>query len=161
MMPGVPKEVRNAEIDDRQIGRIEAIIRSMTTAERIEPDLIDGSRRVRIATGSGTDPTEVGRAASSSSRRCAKMMKRMGGMGTKRLPSPAARRPRARARARARAAARTGGGGSHRRARPRCGCRTSRPVASVAPGLPNLGGTGPNGLPDLGLGDGFRRPLIA
>ena len=54
MMPGMPKEIRNAEIDDGQIGRVEAIIRSMTPAERADPDLIDASRRARIADGSGT-----------------------------------------------------------------------------------------------------------
>ena len=51
MMPGIPKEARDVEIDDRQIARIEGIIRSMTPAERADPDLIDGlaasaSRRV-------------------------------------------------------------------------------------------------------------------
>ena len=45
MLPGMPKEMRNAEIDDREITRIEAIIRSMTPAERRKPDLINGSRR--------------------------------------------------------------------------------------------------------------------
>jgi signal recognition particle subunit SRP54 len=55
MLPGVPKEVRNAEIDDREIARVEAIIQSMTPAERVRPEVIDGSRRARIATGSGTN----------------------------------------------------------------------------------------------------------
>ena len=47
----MPKEVRNAEIDDREIARIEAIIRSMTPEERRKPELINGSRRGRIAQG--------------------------------------------------------------------------------------------------------------
>jgi signal recognition particle subunit SRP54 len=59
MLPGMPKEVRNAEIDDKEIGRVEAIIRSMTPAERRKPELINGSRRTRIARGSGTTTTEV------------------------------------------------------------------------------------------------------
>jgi signal recognition particle subunit SRP54 len=59
MLPGVPKEVRNAKIDDKDVGRIEAIIRSMTPREREEPALLDGSRRLRIANGSGTTTTEV------------------------------------------------------------------------------------------------------
>ena len=59
MLPGMPKEVRNAEIDDREIARIEAIIRSMTPEERRKPELINGSRRLRIAQGSGTSTTEV------------------------------------------------------------------------------------------------------
>ena len=54
MLPGIPKEVRDVEIDDRQIARIEGIIRSMTPAERVRPDIIDNSRRDRIAKGSGS-----------------------------------------------------------------------------------------------------------
>ena len=59
MLPGMPKEVRNAEIDDKDIGRIEAIIRSMTPEERRRPELINGSRRMRIAQGSGTSTNEI------------------------------------------------------------------------------------------------------
>jgi signal recognition particle subunit SRP54 len=59
MIPGLPKELRNAEIDDGLIGPIEAIIRSMTPEERINPSIINGSRRLRIARGSGTSTTEV------------------------------------------------------------------------------------------------------
>src|SRR5204863_400573 len=57
--PGVPKEIKNAEIDDRDINRIEAIICSMTPAERRDPSVINGSRRVRIANGSGVTPADV------------------------------------------------------------------------------------------------------
>jgi signal recognition particle subunit SRP54 len=59
MLPGVPKEIKNAEIDDRDINRIEAIICSMTPAERHDPSVINGSRRVRIANGSGVTPADV------------------------------------------------------------------------------------------------------
>jgi signal recognition particle subunit SRP54 len=59
MIPGLPKELRNAEIDDGLMGPIEAIIRSMTPQERINPSIINGSRRLRIARGSGTSTTEV------------------------------------------------------------------------------------------------------
>ena len=60
LLPGVPKELKAADaIDDRQVGQVEAIIRSMTPSERAEPALIDGSRRVRIARGSGTSTQEV------------------------------------------------------------------------------------------------------
>jgi signal recognition particle subunit SRP54 len=59
MLPGVPKEIKNAEIDDREINRIEAIICSMTPAERRDPSMINGSRRVRIANGSGVTPADV------------------------------------------------------------------------------------------------------
>jgi signal recognition particle subunit SRP54 len=84
MLPGVPKEVRNAEIDDREIARIEAIIRSMTPAERVKPDLVDASRRTRIAVGSGTQPAQVNELLKQF-REVSKMMKRMGGMGSKRM----------------------------------------------------------------------------
>src|SRR6476659_11512417 len=59
MMPGMPKELRKAEIDEGELGRVEAIICSMTPAERRDPSLINGSRRVRIARGSGTSTQEV------------------------------------------------------------------------------------------------------
>jgi len=59
MLPGIPKELKNADIDDRELGRVEAIIRSMTPAERQDPDTINGSRRLRIANGSGSTPSEV------------------------------------------------------------------------------------------------------
>ena len=59
MLPGVPKELKNAEIDDKQIGRVEAIIRSMTPGERRNPEIINGSRRQRIAQGSGSTTSEV------------------------------------------------------------------------------------------------------
>jgi len=59
MLPGVPKEVKNAEIDDRELARVEAIIRSMTKEERCNPKLVNGSRRVRIARGSGTTTSDV------------------------------------------------------------------------------------------------------
>ncbi len=59
MIPGLPKELRNAEIDDDLMGPIEAIIRSMTPEERQNPSIINGSRRLRIARGSGTSTTEV------------------------------------------------------------------------------------------------------
>jgi signal recognition particle subunit SRP54 len=59
MLPGVPKEIKNAEIDDGEIDRVEAIICSMTPAEREDPSIINGSRRVRIAKGSGVTPADV------------------------------------------------------------------------------------------------------
>ncbi len=59
MLPGVPKDVRNAKIDDKDVGRIEAIIKSMTPDERRGAVALDGSRRSRIATGSGTSAAEV------------------------------------------------------------------------------------------------------
>ena len=59
MLPGVPKELKDADIDDSQLARVEAMIRSMTPGERQDPDRIDGSRRLRIANGSGATTSEV------------------------------------------------------------------------------------------------------
>ena len=59
MLPGMPKELKNAEVDEGELGRIEAIFCSMTPAERRDPSLINGSRRVRIATGSGVTTADV------------------------------------------------------------------------------------------------------
>jgi len=59
MLPGLPKEVRNAQIDDDALKPIEAMIHSMTPAERRNPSIINGSRRARIAVGSGTTTTAV------------------------------------------------------------------------------------------------------
>jgi len=91
MLPGVPKEVRDVEIGDDQIGRIEAIIRSMTTAERTEPDIIDTSRRGRIAKGSGTNPTEVGQLIDQF-RQMRKMMQQMGQSTIKRVKKKSAKK---------------------------------------------------------------------
>jgi signal recognition particle subunit SRP54 len=79
MIPGVPKEVRNAEVGEKELGRVEAIIRSMTTEERHKPDLINGSRRTRIANGSGTSVSEVNLLLKQFAE-MSKMMKRFGGM---------------------------------------------------------------------------------
>jgi signal recognition particle subunit SRP54 len=59
MLPGVPKELKQANIDDRELARVEAIIHSMTLDERREPSIINGSRRLRIAQGSGSSTSEV------------------------------------------------------------------------------------------------------
>lgn len=63
MVPGMSQYMRNpamsAAMDERQFARVEAIIYSMTLAERRNPAIIDGSRRRRIAAGSGTTPAEV------------------------------------------------------------------------------------------------------
>jgi len=59
MLPGVPKELKDADIDDGEINRIEAIICSMTAEERENPSIINGSRRARIARGSGVTIQDV------------------------------------------------------------------------------------------------------
>jgi signal recognition particle subunit SRP54 len=60
MMPGMSK-MKGINLDERAMGRVEAIISSMTVEERLHPDVIDGSRRKRIAAGSGTRVQDVNR----------------------------------------------------------------------------------------------------
>lgn len=78
MLPGMPKEIRDVELEDSHLGRVEAIIHSMNRAERTEPDLVDGSRRARIAKGSGTTPGEVSQLLEQFGE-MRKMMSSMGG----------------------------------------------------------------------------------
>ena len=59
MIPGMSKQLRDVDIDDRQMLRVEAIIKSMTAKERSKPDIIGGSRKRRIAAGSGTKVEDV------------------------------------------------------------------------------------------------------
>ena len=62
MIPGMGQmssKLKNGALDDNQIQRVEAIIRSMTREERQKPDIINGSRRRRIAIGSGTTPQDI------------------------------------------------------------------------------------------------------
>ena len=61
MIPGVGKMLKNVEINDDVFKQTEAIIHSMTPAERADPSIINGSRRQRIATGSGTTMQDVNR----------------------------------------------------------------------------------------------------
>jgi signal recognition particle subunit SRP54 len=61
MIPGVGKAIKNLDIDDNAFKSIEAIIHSMTPAERDNPGILNGSRRKRIAAGSGTNIQEVNR----------------------------------------------------------------------------------------------------
>jgi len=61
MIPGMSKNLRNLDIDDNAFKEIEAIIHSMTPEERSNPALLNGSRRLRIANGSGTQIQEVNR----------------------------------------------------------------------------------------------------
>jgi signal recognition particle subunit SRP54 len=60
MMPGVGQQLGQLDLDERELDRLQAIILSMTPAERSNPQMIDGSRRRRIARGSGTSVQAVG-----------------------------------------------------------------------------------------------------
>jgi signal recognition particle subunit SRP54 len=82
MMPGMPKELKGAKIDDDDLKPIEAIIRSMTPQERAQPMIINGSRRQRIANGSGTEVGDVNRLVKQFGE-MQKMMKKMGMAGKK------------------------------------------------------------------------------
>ena len=92
MLPGMPKELKGAQIGDDELKRVEAIIRSMTSNERAKPEIINGSRRLRIANGSGTTTGEVNRLVKQFSE-MQKMMKRFGGAmgggkkGKRRMPA--------------------------------------------------------------------------
>jgi signal recognition particle subunit SRP54 len=92
MLPGMPKELKGAQIGDDELKRVEAIIRSMTADERSKPEIINGSRRLRIANGSGTTTGEVNRLVKQFSE-MQKMMKRFGGAmtggkkGKRRMPA--------------------------------------------------------------------------
>ncbi len=59
MLPGVEKQIRDVDIDDRQMLRVEAIITSMTAKERKKPEILNASRKKRIAAGSGTSVEDV------------------------------------------------------------------------------------------------------
>ena len=83
MLPGVGAQLKGAEISDDQVKRTEAIIRSMTPAERENPQIINGSRRTRIANGSGTQVQDVNRLV----KQFAEMQKMMKQQFGGRLPS--------------------------------------------------------------------------
>ena len=77
MLPGVkPGAIKDAKIDEKQIDRMEAIILSMTKKERIKPDILNGSRKKRIAAGSGTSVEEVNKLLSQYAQ-VNKLMKQM------------------------------------------------------------------------------------
>ena len=88
MLPGVgkiKKQMASADIDDKKVAHQQAIIQSMTARERRNPKLINGSRRKRIAAGSGTSVTEVNRLLKQFTM-MSKMMKKVGKMGGKGMP---------------------------------------------------------------------------
>jgi signal recognition particle subunit SRP54 len=76
MLPGVGQQLKGLEVDDRQLARVEAIVLSMTPRERGFPHTIDGSRRRRIARGSGTTVQEVSRLLNAR-KEMQKLMKQM------------------------------------------------------------------------------------
>ncbi|HZO61969.1 MAG TPA: signal recognition particle protein [Gaiellaceae bacterium] len=91
MIPGVGSQLKGLEIDERELARVEAIILSMTPRERGFPHTIDGSRRQRIARGSGTTVQEVSRLLNAR-KEMQKLMKQMGKGKMPALPGLAGRR---------------------------------------------------------------------
>ncbi|MBE6861638.1 MAG: signal recognition particle protein [Ruminococcus sp.] len=82
MLPGVGDKLKDADIDEKQLDRIEAIITSMTKAEREKPSIINPSRKKRIAAGSGTKVEDVNRLLKQFDQ-MQKMMKQFTGKGSK------------------------------------------------------------------------------
>lgn len=80
MIPGVADKIKDVDIDDRQMDRIEAMILSMTPAERAKPSIIDPKRKRRIAAGSGNSVSDVNRLLRQFEQ-MQKLMKQMGVMG--------------------------------------------------------------------------------
>ncbi len=77
MIPGVGNELRGVNVDERELKRVEAIVLSMTPQERRMPQLINGSRRRRIARGSGTTVQQVNQLLQAR-KQMEKMMKQLG-----------------------------------------------------------------------------------
>jgi signal recognition particle subunit SRP54 len=145
MVPGMAQQMRgvDAEIDERRVDRLEGIINSMTVAERVDAGLIDGSRRARIAVGSGVQPSEVAQLVRQF-REMRRLMKQIDGRGS-----------RARG-------GRKGRGSKARGTKGRKGGRTtpSGPIpvgrsAKSGLSLPGLGGDREGSAPDL---FGIRQP---
>jgi signal recognition particle subunit SRP54 len=81
MIPGLnQKALKGVKVDDKQMKHVEAIILSMTAKERHKPEILNGSRRQRIAKGSGRTVQEVNRLMDQF-KQMQKMMKQMRGMG--------------------------------------------------------------------------------
>ena len=81
MMPGMGAQMKNLEaaMDEKKMARIEAIILSMTPKERANPDILNPSRKRRIAAGAGVDISEVNRLVKQFEQ-TRKMMKQMPGL---------------------------------------------------------------------------------
>jgi signal recognition particle subunit SRP54 len=77
LIPGIGKQLQGVDMDDGRLGRVEAIVLSMTAEERSKPNIISGSRRARIARGSGTTVQEVNQLLTAR-KQMEKMMKQLG-----------------------------------------------------------------------------------
>ena len=91
MMPGMNSSaLKGAQIDEKAIGRVEAIIKSMTPKERAKPDIINHSRKKRIAAGSGTSVEEINKVLKQfeQTKKLMKQFSSQGGRGKKRMKFP-------------------------------------------------------------------------
>ena len=77
MIPGMGEQLKHLQVDERQLGKVEAIIQSMSEQERRQPEILNGSRRTRIARGSGTTVQDVNKLLKGFEQ-AKKMMKNMG-----------------------------------------------------------------------------------
>ncbi|MCZ7603637.1 MAG: signal recognition particle protein [Melioribacteraceae bacterium] len=84
MIPGMNKSIQNADVDDKQIVKVESIIQSMTKQERKNPKVLNGSRRKRIAIGSGNSIQDVNRLLKQF-KEMQKMMKMFSSKGGKKM----------------------------------------------------------------------------
>lgn len=84
MIPGLNKTIKNADVDDKQIVKVESIIQSMTKLERKNPKVLNGSRRKRIAIGSGNSIQDVNRLLKQF-KEMQKMMKMFSSKGGKKM----------------------------------------------------------------------------
>jgi signal recognition particle subunit SRP54 len=91
MIPGVGKELKGIDVNEKELGRVEAIVLSMTPKERRMPHLIDGSRRLRIAKGSGTTVQQVNQLLNAR-KQMQKMLKELGKGMMPALPGMAGKR---------------------------------------------------------------------
>ncbi|HEX7511570.1 MAG TPA: signal recognition particle protein, partial [Chitinivibrionales bacterium] len=83
MIPGMGGQIKDMNVDNKALGKIEAIINSMTMEEREKPVIIDGNRRRRISSGSGTTVQDVNRLLKQFDS-IKQMMKRMNKMAPRR-----------------------------------------------------------------------------
>ena len=156
MLPGMG-QMREAidNIDEREVDRVEAIVRSMTPAERRTPKIINGSRRARIARGSGTTATDVNQLLDrfEGARKMMAQMSRGGGMGVPgmgNLPGMGGKKGRGRSAPPARGKKAKSGNPAKRAELDRLEAERAAGVAPRAPRAPQgsafgLGGPAPGG----------------
>jgi signal recognition particle subunit SRP54 len=150
MMPGMGQvKDQLAELDDKHFDRVTAIIRSMTPGERSNPKILNGSRRARIANGSGVTVMDVNQLLNRFTE-AQKMMKQMGGM----MGLPGARRKATKSPKNKRKGTKGGG-------RPRSAGMPGGLPGGMPPGMPQLPpGMDPSALGGGGLPPGFKLPKL-